>query len=406
MATKIYDIIPCEKIEQKKKDFCYKEKKPKNRKPFFVILFLFILTSVGIFFFLPGRAEVNIYPNTEEISVKETIIVDTAESLINYEELILPGVIFSETKEFSEEYFSTGTDSKTKKATGIIRVYNKINPSKSLSLIKNTRFLSVPGELVYRADSAFTIPASSSGDPGYIDIAVTADSAGTQYNIPSATFSVPGLSGTEIYSSIWAETISDGLSGGEDSQIKIVTQGDIESSEESFENKYTEVIKKSLSESIPDSFIYLPDNILLTFTDLYADAQAGAEIEKFTVSSKVDSKLTAFRKDDLVKIGESLFSKEISDIQTIVPDSILCNIEEQNIVNGKLEIKVTFSAKIYSFPEDEIIKESLINKKIGDSISILENMSEIEKVEINNFPFWRVVLPAREDSVIISVKFN
>jgi len=404
MATKIYDIIPCEKVEQKKKDFCYKEKKPKNRKPFFTILILFILVLAGIFFFLPGKAEVNIYPNTEEISVKETIVVDTAESLINYEELILPGVIFSETKEFSEEYFSTGTDSKTKKATGIIRVYNKINPSKSLSLIKNTRFLSVPGELVYRADSAFTIPASSSGNPGYIDIAVTADSAGTKYNIPSATFSVPGLSGTEIYSSVWAETLSDGLSGGEDSKIKIVTQGDIESSKESFESKYTEVVKKSLSESIPDSFIYLPENILLTFDDLYADAQAGAEIEKFTVSSKVDSKLTAFRKDDLVKIGKSLF--EISDIQTIVPNSILCDIEEQNIVNGKLEIKVTFSAKIYSFPEDEIIKESLVNKKIGDSISILENMSEIKKVEINNFPFWRSVLPAREDSVIISVKFD
>ena len=404
MATKIYDIIPCEKVEQKKKDFCYKEKKPKNRKPFFTILILFILTLVGVFFFLPGKAEVDIYPNTEEISLKETIVVDTAESLINYEELILPGVIFSETKEFSEEYFSTGTDSKTKKATGIIRVYNKINPSKSLSLIKNTRFLSVPGELVYRADSAFTIPASSSGNPGYIDIAVTADTAGTKYNIPSATFSVPGLSGTEIYSSIWAETISDGLSGGEDSQIKIVTQGDIESSEESFQSKYTEVVKKSLSESIPDSFIYLPENILLTFDDLYADAQAGAEIEKFTVSSKVDSKLTAFRKDELVKIGKSLF--EISDIQTIVHNSILCNIEEQNIVNGKLEIKVTFSAEIYSFPADETIKESLINKKIGDSISILENMSEIEKVEINNFPFWRLVLPAREDSVIISVKFD
>ena len=404
MATKIYDIIPCEKVEQKKKDFCYKEKKPKNRKPFFTIIILFVLALVGVFFFLPGKAEVDIYPNTEEISLKETIVVDTAESLINYEELILPGVIFSETKEFSEEYFSTGTDSKTKKATGIIRVYNKINPSKSLSLIKNTRFLSVPGELVYRADSAFTIPASSSGNPGYIDIAVTADTAGTKYNIPSATFSVPGLSGTEIYSSIWAETISDGLSGGEDSQIKIVTQGDIESSEESFQSKYTEVVKKSLSESIPDSFIYLPENILLTFDDLYADAQAGAEIEKFTVSSKVDSKLTAFRKDDLVKIGKSLF--EISDIQTIVPNSILCNIEEQNIVNGKLEIKVTFSAEIYSFPADETIKESLVNKKIGDSISILENMSEIKKVEINNFPFWRSVLPAREDSVIISVKFD
>ncbi|MDD3386546.1 MAG: hypothetical protein PHU17_01915 [Candidatus Pacebacteria bacterium] len=401
MATKIYDIIPCDKVEQKSKDFCYKEKKPKNRKPIIIGFIVFVFSLVGLFFFLPGKAEVNIYPNVEGLSVKETIIIDTAESLINFEDLILPGIIFSENKEFSEEYFSTGTDSKTKKATGVIRVYNKISPARSLSLIKNTRFLSVPGELVYRADEAFVIPASS-----YVDIKVTADSAGTKYNIPSATFSVPGLSGTDIYSSIWAETISDGLSGGEDSQIKIVTEGDIQSSKENFESKYTEVIKKSLSESIPESFIYFLEDILLTFEDLYADAQAGSETEKFIISSKVNSKLTAFRKDDLVKIGENLFNKQISDIQKIVPDSILCNIEEQGIVNGKLEIKVTFTADIYSFPDDEIIKESLINKKKEDSISILENMSEIKKVEINNFPFWRSALPNKEDSIIYLVKFD
>ena len=45
--------------------------------------------------------------------------------------------------------------------------------------------MSAPGELVYTADEAFTIPAN-----GYVDVAVTASEAGTEYNIDSAKFSL------------------------------------------------------------------------------------------------------------------------------------------------------------------------------------------------------------------------
>jgi len=399
MSRKIYDIIPNERAE-KKETFCYKEKPKKNKNPFIFISFFVVVALLGVFFFVQGKAEVSIYPNIEEVSLTSLVSIDVSEALIDFDNLVLPGIIFSDTKEATESYLSTGTDSKTKRATGVIRVYNKISPAKNQSLVKNTRFLSVPGELTYRSDEAFTIPAN-----GYVDIAVTADKAGTEYNINSATFSIPGLVGTNIYSSIYAETISP-LEGGEDSQVKIVTVGDISSSKESFEKKYGEIAREELINSIPESFMYIPENITLEVEDVYVNAPAGAEVESFSVSGKINSKVTAFRKDDLIKVGEKLINNEIFDSFKIVPDSILCEIEEYKVVGGKIELSIVFTAKTYSLPEEELLRNGLLNNSKIHSASLLENMAEISKVEIDIFPFWRSTLPSKTESVEIKLKFD
>jgi len=399
MSRKIYDIIPSEKIE--KKESFHDKKKPKKRLDLFLLFpALVVFSLLGVIFLVQGKAEVRIYPNIEEASLTATIMVNTAEAIVDFENLVLPGVIFSDTKEFSGDYSSTGTDSKTKKATGIIRVYNKVSPAKSQSLVKNTRFLSVPGELTYKADEAFVIPAN-----GHVDIAVTAEKAGTEYNISSATFSVPGLSGTSIFTSIYAETISP-LGGGEDSQIKIVTTSDITSSKESFKEKYGEIAKKELIDSIPESFMYVPDNISLEFKDLSVNALAGAEVDKFNAFGKVSSSVVAFRKDEIIKIGEKLIIKDIPEIRKIVPNSIICQIENFEVVEGKIKLGVVFTAKTYSLPEEELLRGALLNNKEANAASLLENMLEIDKVEIDIFPFWRSSLPAKEDSVEIKLRFN
>ena len=399
MPRKIYDIIPSEKTE-KQEAFCYKEKPKKKKNPFVFVSIFVIVALLGVFFFVQGKAEVIIHPSTEEVSVTSIVIINTSEALIDFDNLILPGVIFSDTKEASNDYLSTGTDSKTKKATGIIRVYNKIDPPKDQAIRKNTRFLSVPGGLVYTADEAFTIPAN-----GYVDVAVTASEAGEKYNISSATFSLPGLFGTDIYSSIYAETISP-LTGGEDSQVKVVTADDISSAKEDFEKKYSEIAKEELMDSIPESFIYIPETISLEVKDVYANALASAEVDKFSVSGVIDSRVIAFRKDDLLKIGEKLIRNEMFDNFEIVPDSILCEIKEYKVDGGKIELNVIFNAKIYTLPEEDLLKGGLINNNKIQSASLLENMSEIDKVEINIVPFWRSSLPSKDSSIEIKLKFD
>ena len=404
MVRKIYDIIPNEKVA-KKEGFSYQKRK-KKRKPFLMISLFLIVCLTGVFFFMPGKAEVQIYPSSEDFSIEANLTVDAIESMIDYENNIIPGIIFSDTREVVETYLSTGTDSKTKRATGTIKVFNKIKPAEELKIRSGTRFLSVPGGLIYKSSNSFTIPAAKSdGTPGSIEIEVTAEEAGTKYNIPSATFSLPGLSGLAIYSSIWAETVTS-LSGGEESQIKIVTKGDISSSKEEFEEKYIAQAKENLINSIPNNYVYDSESINSEMKDLYVNVQEGAEVEKFNISGKTESSILSTREEDLIKMGEFLIKKEISEMKTIAPDSIFCEIKERVVSENKIELKVVFTSKIYSLPEEEIVENSLRNQEKDYAISVLENMMEIDKVEINVFPFWRTVLPQKEESINIELKFN
>lgn len=398
MPRKIYDIIPNEDVEESKA--FYSAKKPSKRKKPFMLLLFVVVVLLGLFFFVGSKAKVIIYPNTEEISIDASITVDTSRASTDFENLVLRGVIFSDSRKVLETYPSTGVDLKTKKATGMIRVYNKIDPPRDQALIKNTRFLSVPGELIYKANEAFTIPAN-----GYIDIKVTADEPGTKYNLDSATFSVPGLSKTEIYSSIYAETVTS-LSGGEETEIKVVTDEDISLSKTDFEKKYKEMIRNELITSVSEDFIYVPDSISIEVKDLYSDAPVGTETEEFNVSANIDSKILVFRKDDLIEIGKELIKEELADHVEIVPGSIAYEIKEYANVEGKTKLNVVFTSKTYALPEEELLRASLLNRDQSHSKSLLENMVEIKKVEIDISPFWRSSLPTKEEDVEIELRYD
>jgi hypothetical protein len=401
MSKKIYDIIPNEKIN-KEDNFCCGEKQ-KKKNPFLLILLLIIISLVAIFFFVPEKTEVKIYPNLEDVSMEALVTIDAVESLVNLEKAIIPGIIFSDVRESSENFFSTGTDSNIKRASGVIRVYNKSTP---ITLKIFTRFLSTPDDLIYKADKAFTIPGIAlDGTPGQIDINVTAEEAGKKYNISSAIFSVPGLLDTKYYSNIWAETISS-LGGGEESEVKIVTNNDLLLAQENFEKKYKEEAKQVLIDSIPGNYAYDLEKISTKMNDFYINAKEGAEAEKFSVSGKFESSVLSVRKEDLIKIGEHFINKEVSNLKKIVPGSIFCEIIEQKNVENKIELKLVFKAKTYFLIQDKKIKESLANKDKISSISILESMPEIDKVEINMSPFWRFNVPQKEEKINIELKFN
>ena len=84
----------------------------------------------------------------------------------------------------------------------------------------------------------------------------------------------------------------------------------------------------------------------------------------------------------------------------------MCDIEEYKVVGEKIELSIVFNAKTYSLPEEELLRNGLLNNSKINSASLLENMAEISKVEIDIFPFWRSTLPSKKESVEIKLKFD
>lgn len=382
-------------------------KRKKRRFPFIPLLVLIVLSLAGVFFFVQGKAEVEIYPKTEEVSTEASFTVDTSKAIIDYDNNIVPGIIFSDKRDGSENYQATGTDEKAKKAAGTIKVFNKMKPYKALSLVKGTRFLSAPGELTYKSDAAFTIPAAKSDSvPGSVEIKVTAAEAGEKYNIPSATFSVPGLSGSEYYVNIWAETVT-ALSGGEESQVKIVTKNDINSAKDKFEERFDGESKQALIATAPQGYSYFQEDISPKITNMVVSAKEGDEVDQFNVSGHIETEATVFRVEDVNNLGEKLLLKDISELKTIVPNSVSYEVKEKKLnKDGTISLKVSFKGKIYSLPEDSFLMDSLIGKGVNQSASLLENIPEIQKVEIKLSPFWKWTIPNNKERINIKLNFD
>lgn len=413
MARKIYDIVPpehqAERHEEMARDCSAKEpvKRKRRKFPFVPFLIIVFLSLAGVFFFVQGKAEVTITPKTEDVFAEATFTVDADKAVVDYENSIVPGIVFTDIRDGSENYDSTGTDDKAKKATGTIKVYNKMNPAKALSLVKGTRFLSVPGEMIYKADAAFTIPAAKSDSaPGSIEIKVTAAEAGEKYNISSATFSVPGLNGSEYYSNIWAESVT-ALSGGEESTVKIATKNDILSAKDNFEEKYDEESKQALIASIPSGYSYFQEDISPVVSGLTVSVKEGAEVDQFNVLGHIESEATVFRNEDADKLGETFLMKDVSELKTIVPGSVSFEVKEKKLnKDGTLTLKVSFVGKIYSLPEDSILMDSLLGKDAKYSASLLENIPEVENVTIKLSPWWKFKIPDKEERIVVKLNFS
>lgn len=412
MAKKIYDIIPpeyqVEKHEELAKECSAREpiKRDKKRFPLIPLLVIVVLSLGAAFFFVQGKADVFITPKTEEVTTEASFIIDTNEAVIDYENNVVPGIIFSDKRDGSENYNATGTDDKAKKATGTIKVFNKISPAKALSLVKGTRFMSSTGELVYKSDTAFTIPkATSDSNPSSIEIKVTAAEAGEKYNLSSSIFSIPGLSGSEYYSNIWAESVT-AMTGGEESQVKIVTSNDITSAKDSFEEKYDEESKQALIATIPQGYTYFSEDISPLITNLLVSAKAGDELDVFSATGHIETNATVFRDEDINKLGESLLSKNISELKKMVPNSVTYEIKQKKLnKDGTISLNVVFKGKIYSIPDDDILLSSLKGKDTKYSASLLSNIPEVEKVEINLSPWWKFKIPNNEERINIQLKF-
>lgn len=412
MAKKIYDIIPpecqAEKHEELAKECSAREpiKREKRKIPFIPFLIVVVLSLGAVFFLVQGKADVSITPKTEEVTIESSFTIDTSESVIDYENNIVPGIVFSDKRDGSETYNATGTDDKAKKATGTIKVFNKISPAKALTLRNGTRFMSSTGELVYKSDSAFTIPkAISDSTYGSVEIKVTAAEAGARYNISSSVFSIPGLSGSEYYSNVWAESVT-AMTGGEESQVKVVTSNDITSAKDSFEEKYDEASKQALIATTPDGYRSFPEDISPVISNLSVSAKAGDELDTFNVTGHIETNAAVFRDEDINKLGESLLSKDISELKTMVPNSVTYEVKQKKLnKDGTISLSVVFKGKIYSIPDNDILLGSLKGKDVNYSASLLSNIPEIERVEINLSPWWKFKIPNNEERINIQLKF-
>ena len=367
-----------------------------------------ILLLIGIYFYnkLPW-AEIQVYPRLEPITLSEKITADQSTISVDFKKKIIPVQLLEETKEASQDFPATGTTSNDGKSTGTILVYNKISPAAPLTLKTGTHFLSDSGKYFVTL-AKIVIPAMQGKTPGSISVSVQAEQVGPDYNIGPSKFSVPKLSGTPYYYSIWAESIQ-AITGGHTGQVKKVTQDDLDSAKDVLTQKLLKDAESSLRSKIGQDGVLLDGSLVSNVVDQNSDAKANAVKDSFVESAKVKASalvvsrqdLEDFAKQDIlsqVKEGEQLLEKSL-DLK-YDPDSI-------DFKKGIEKINLQVSAQIYySINLNDLV--GMAKRKSLDEVKSTANSlygDKVSDVKIDFWPFWVHKTPNDQNRIKSSLNF-
>lgn len=394
MPKKIYDILP---PSTRKKEII-RPFPSSNFKKKILVIFLVGLVVLVLGHFVLLRANIYIRPETELVDYNGEINIDSSALHYDIGTGVIPGKLFIARGELSREFKSSGIEVEEVKARGTLRVFNNHSTS-AQRLVTNTRFISSNGKL-FKATSAVLIPGRTASGPGVAKVDVVAAEAGDYYNINNTTnFSIPGLKGTAMFTTIYAENATPIL-GGFRGERPIITEEDISDAKDVLYSSLIESLKIELEEANPE-FIF-DNNIKDTqVIKEFIRPEAGENFELFEYDLELKIRFLAFKNSDIVGLlkankinreeedGVAISDKEIWD------DSLnfKYTVDSYSPDKEKAILLVESSALFYSVIEEGLIKEEISGMEIGEAQKTLYTLDTIKSVDINLAPPWVGVIP-------------
>jgi len=423
MAKKFYDIFPPGTREQEQENSFLKEGKktgfkfnPRISGIFLIfILFLFLLASHTVSL----GVKIVIWPETEENEYRGEIKVDSSAIYLNYEEKTIPAEVFEIREQKTRTFFASGRETEEKKAEGTLRVYNN-HSSLPQTLVAGTRFLSADGKLFHSLER-ITIPGRKQEGgrtvPGEIDVSVKAAEPGKEYNIEkSSKFSVPGLQGTAMYTSIYAENPKP-ITGGYVGELPKITEDDIESARNILTEEILNESKLKLRRELSEDFVISPNLISQKVLNESFYPGIGENSETFEYSIGAELKILSYKESQLREMAKSLLvpeneedflaEREIFLSKQIYEESLKILIDPTltDPDKGEAVIEIESSATVYPGINESKLKKMIDGKQIEEVKNILENYDRIEKAKITYWPPWIKRVP-RTDKIEILLEIE
>jgi hypothetical protein len=306
------------------------------------------------------------------------------------------------------------------KASGIITIYNNYS-SEEQNLIRNTRFESPEG-LIYRIQESVTVPGYTGSEsnitPGSLDVEVVADEFGDEYNVDSATFTIPGFKGQEPYEFFSAET-KTAISGGFDGVRKVVSESNIETASAELKESVNEMLVNELQNQITDEFIAVYNSGYFTYQNIEQSDDPNSEGVILKLKGELAAKV--FNKIDLSNsvavntlneytLDQNVLIKDLdSGSLAITTDTVVNETEDEdgeivetseNIENLNVSGSMNF---VWQINEEEI-KKGLMGVSENQLGDVMQNFVAVSGAESVIKPFWRSKFPTEIEKINIQIE--
>ncbi len=448
MAKKIYDILP-PKIAQKKKTLAQKPlgesvvkksavvskaratqrtKKQESdavayiaptagkrrfpmREIFAGSAVILLLVSIYLYNKLP-KADIQIWPKMEQLSLQEKVTADKSILTIDISKNIIPAQYKEENQDGWQEFSATGNVSTDKKATGTIKIYNKLDPSAAFTLIKGTHFLSDSGKYFVILDKV-VIPAAQYQKgkliAGSVSAKVEAQEAGEDYNVGPSKFSIPKLSGTAYYYSIYAEsTIS--MTGGSKGNAKRVTKDDIDKAKNVLTKELLAQAESTLRGKLSPEDVIIDNSLSRNIVDFTTTVKADAIIEKFDAQATVKVSALLFKKQGLEQFAKDSVNSQLSEDESFLAKSMEVSYSPVSVDSkkGSAVMDLKLSVLTYKSIDTNALVELFVQKSADEIKNLMgKNYGDkVSKTQVDFWPFWVTSAPKNHDKIKINLIFE
>jgi len=392
------------------------ERKKTNRRfPLKEVLIGGVVLGVilGIYLYnkLP-KAEIQIWPSVSAVSLHEKVALGTTITAVDVKKLMIPARSIEDIESLQQDFPGTGSVSNDGKASGTITVFNKINPAASLSLKAGTHFLSDSGKY-FATTAKITVPAAAYQKgklvPGSVSVSVQAEDTGPDYNIGPSKFSVPKLSGTAYYYTVWAES-QKSMAGGHIGQAKQVTQDDIQHAQDVLVQKLTSQARDAIAKKLAPNEILADSAIVKDTPDASSSVDPDTIADTFTETVKLRLSAVVFKKDDLAAFVADDITGHLANDQTYLQQGVATqyNLEKVDTKSGAATLNLDIGATSYKNINTGDLGDLVAMKsasQIKDIVSQLYSTG-IDSVVVRFWPFWVHRTPSEKIRTTIDLKFS
>lgn len=363
---------------------------------------LLIALLIWMFVFAPA-ATVVITAKTSPAPVSATVKLGGT-AATDFKTGVIKSVSQQIKKDISVDFDATGQEDIGNKATGTLKV-TKLSQSDQ-AVPAGSRF-TASGGLVFLTQTAVTVPASVPCFPTFcaqsVDVAVTAEKAGTNYNNVSG--SATGPSGT-------TGTFNSPTSGGTSKIAKVVSASDIERAQGALIGQSTDNDKKDLiklftgGEKVIDSSFTVDRAAGTSVPAVNQEAPASGKA-KLTVPTTYT--IYAIPKADLETYLNASLKEQVDNENT--QRVYNTGIDKASLGNFKkdgetITVTVTATGQIGPKIDEAAIKEQVKGKIYGEVQSSLEAIDGVQEVDVQFSFFWVRSVPNDTNKIRIEFKIE
>ncbi|HUD03396.1 MAG TPA: hypothetical protein VMR51_01260 [Patescibacteria group bacterium] len=425
-ATADEDEVPIELGEEpdEKTEADPKDGKPKNKKlrvPSFDKFRNRLLIIAGVVILLIGlwvlaevvlpKASVTVTAQSKTVPVSFNVVGSPTATAVDSSKNIVPAQVKTDQKSETKQFQATGQQNNGNKATGTVRLTDCSPNGKAITVPAGSTVSSSGLSFITQTDVTLdfsTVPLGSGSCkdtslPGVgntsEDVKVVAAGGGSQYNLSgsrSYTVSVANVTGYA----------SNGMGGGTDNIVTIVAQADCDGAKNDLLNTKTDDFKNQLNTEITaNGLVPIKDTFSLTPGTVSCNPAVGQPATSSTATVQFTFKMMGVNSTGLDQLVKAEATKQIQGSQSVINtgvSSAVINMTEQKS-NGDVAFSLVSNAQTGIKQDPSIIAKSILGKKYGDSVNIIQNMPGVSAVKITYSPFWVSTTPKAAKH--ITVKF-